>query len=56
MSREGGECPALFCLREAPSAVLRPGLQPLDKEKCGALGVCPEYGHKDTQMAGAPLL
>ena len=45
----------LLCRREALSGALHPGLWPIE-QGCRALGAGPEEGHKDAQIAGAPLL
>ena len=53
---EGGNCSSLFCLHEAQFGVLHADLGPPVQERCGAVGVGPEEGHKDDLSAGAPFL
>jgi len=46
----------LFCFPEDPFRVLLPGQGLPKQERCGAVGLGPENGHRIDQGAGASLL
>ena len=51
-----GGVPSILCPCGVPSELLYPSLGLPVQEGCRAVGVGPEEGHEDGQMARAPLL
>ena len=53
---EGGDPAPLLCDGEASPGVLHPDVESSVQERHGAVGACPEEGHKSDPRDGTPLL